>query len=134
MLYTGHLVTADTFLWNGQAMVKLLSKNSFIGDTFIADTVFWHHMKCSSQIHLLIAGTSYFLWENKNKLLFNIQNVFIWHTHTHTHTQHTSLLLYFVNYLLVSFSEFSITFAGTNFDRIVRNTQNSRNLLPLKTI
>ena len=77
------------------------------------------------------------MFKSNSPLDSGLQNVFIWHTYTHTHTHthtHKSLLLYFVSYLLVSLSEFSITFAGTNFDRIVPNTQNSRNLLPLKTI
>ena len=39
----------------------------------MADTVFWHHVKSSSQIHLSTVDTHIFLWENKNKLLFDFQ-------------------------------------------------------------
>ena len=35
-------------------MVKLLKKNPYKANTFIADTIFWHRMKSSNQIYLFI--------------------------------------------------------------------------------
>ena len=37
------------------------------------DAIFWHHVKHSSQNYLFIAGTPYFLWENKNKQLLDFK-------------------------------------------------------------
>ena len=37
----------------------------------IADTIFWHRMKSSSQIYVFLADTPSFLWENNKKLLLD---------------------------------------------------------------
>ena len=78
MLYSGHLVIVCTFSWNrsnhGQTLIeKPLYSDTFIADNGYSDTISWQCVNSSSQIYLFIADTPYFLWENKNKLLFDFQ-------------------------------------------------------------
>ena len=43
------------------------------------DAIFWHHVKSSSPNYLFIAGTSYFLWKNKNKQLLDFKWFYLGH-------------------------------------------------------
>ena len=60
-------------------MVKLSLKNPYIADTCIADTIFWHHVKSSSQIYLFIADNPFFCV----KLRINLSGSKVIPTHNH---------------------------------------------------
>ena len=62
MLYSGHLVMADTVSWNRPNRGQTLIEKTLHSDTFIARQFFGYWVKSSSQIFLFIADTQYFLW------------------------------------------------------------------------
>ena len=79
MSYSVHLVRANTFQWkrpnHGQTLIEKnpIQRTRLQRRISIADTTFWRRVKISNQIYLFIADTPYFLWKNKNKLLFNFK-------------------------------------------------------------
>ena len=79
MLFSGHFVIADNFSWNQSNQGR-----TFIEKRYIVE-IFWHRVENSSQIYLFIADTPYFLWEIKNKLLFDFQ-MLLFDTHFSTFT------------------------------------------------
>ena len=64
---------------------------TFIADNCYSGYIFLTRMKRSTQVFLFIAGTTNFLWESKNKPLFEFQILGIWHA---------SLLLHLMIYLI----------------------------------
>ena len=79
--YRPHLHDVITQLSQKSTFSKLITLHTNITEILyrsiltiaIADTIYWHHVISSSQIYVFIADTPYFLWENKNKLLFDFQ-------------------------------------------------------------
>ena len=79
MLYSGHLLIADTFSWKRSNHGQTLIENPYIADTFIEDNCYSGHnllAPCEKfkSIYLFIADTPYlYFLKNKNKLLFDFQ-------------------------------------------------------------
>ena len=62
MIYNRHLVILDNFLENKLNHGQTLAEKSltYMADTCIAETIFRHRVKNSSQIYLFTADTPYF--------------------------------------------------------------------------